>query len=158
VTVETQLTNGNSDDKMPRISGDGSTIVFLSERDGPDYDIFMIRLQKQISASVDIDPDTLNLKSNGQWITAYITLPDACTVEDIVLETVYLDGIPAAWSEIQDGVYMVKFDRATVQASLTNELDYDSAPKFYYMTLAVTGNLVDGTPFEGSDTIRVLSK
>jgi len=123
------------------------------------YDFWLIKLAPiEILATVDIDPDTLNLKSNGQWITAYITLPEGYNVEDIVLETVYLDGIPAVWSEIQDGVYMGKFDRATVQASLTNEPDYDSAPKFYDMTLAVTGNLVDGTPFEGRDTIRVLSK
>lgn len=123
------------------------------------YDCWLIKIApEEIPATVDIDPDTLNLKSNGQWITAYITLPEGYNVEDIVLETVYLDGILAAWSEIQDGMYMVKFDRATVQACLTNEPDYDSAPKFYDMTLAITGNLVDGTPFEGSDTIRVLSK
>jgi len=122
-------------------------------------DMWLIKLAPaKISATLDIDPDTLNLKSNGQWITAYITLPDSHSVEDIVLETVYLDGIPAAWSEIQDDVYMAKFDRATVQASLTNEPDYASAPKFYDMTLAITGTLVDGTPFEGSDMIRVLSK
>jgi len=123
------------------------------------YDFWLIKLAPvEIPATVDIDPDTLNLKSNGQWITAYITLPEGYNVEDIVLETVYLDGIPAAWSEIQDGVYMAKFDRATVQAFLTNEPDYDSAPKFYDMTLTITGNLIDGVPFEGSDTIRVLSK
>jgi Tol biopolymer transport system component len=156
--AETQLTFGNFNDQRSRISGDGSVIVFMSNRDGSDLDIFMIRLQEQISASVDIDPDTLNLKSNGQWITAYITLPEGYTVEDIVLETVYLDGVPAAWSEIQNGVYMTKFDRETLQTRLTNEPDYDSAPKFYDLTLAVTGELVDGTPFEGSDTIRVLSK
>jgi len=123
------------------------------------YDCWLIKIApEEIPATFDIDPDTLNLKSNGQWITAYVTLPEGYNVEDIVLETVYLDGIPAAWSEIQDRVYMVKFDRATVQASLTNEPDYDSAPKFYDMTLAIKGTLVDGTPFEGSDTIRVLSK
>jgi Tol biopolymer transport system component len=157
MTHETQLTDGPYTDECPRLDGDGNTIAFRSRgRDGSDTEIFA--MTSPLSATVDIDPDTLNLKSNGQWITAYITLPDACTVEDIVLETVCLDGIPAAWSEIQDGVYMIKFDRATVQASFTNEPDYDSAPKFYDITLAITGNLVDGTPFEGSDTIRVLSK
>jgi len=107
---------------------------------------------------VNVDPDTLNLKSNGQWITAYITLPEAYSVEDIVLETVCLDGITAAWSDIQNGVYMVKFDRATVQASLTNEPDYESAPKFYDLLLIITGNLVDEIPFKGSDTITVIKK
>jgi len=111
-----------------------------------------------VPAIVDIDPDTLNLKSNGQWITAYISLLEAYSVEDIVPDTVCLAGIPAAWSEIQDSVYMGKFDRATVQTSVADEPDYDSAPKFYDLLLVVTGELVDGTPFEGSDTITVLKK
>ena len=131
-------------------------VIWQSDRSG-NYDIWMSKIAP-VPAAIDIDPDTLNLKSNGQWITAYITLPEGYNVEDIVLETVYLDGISAAWSEIQNGVYMVKFDRATVQTSLTNEPDYDSTPKFYDLLLTVTGELVDGTPFEGNDTTRVLSK
>lgn len=119
---------------------------------------YSIGPEEPLRATVDIDPDTLNLKSNGQWITAYITLPEGRNVEDIVLETVEIEGISAAWSEIQNGVYMVKFDRAAVQAYLTNEPDYESAPKFYDIPLTVTGELVDGTPFEGTDTIRVLQK
>jgi len=55
-------------------------------------------------------------------------------------------------------VYMVKFDRETVQACLTNEPDYDATLKSYDLTLTVTGELMDGTLFAGSDTIRVLSK
>jgi len=123
------------------------------------YDFWLIKLAPEcIPAAVDIDPDTLNLKSNGQWITAYISLPEEYNVEDIIPDTVNLWGISAAWAETQDSVYMAKFDRATVQTAVTNEPDYDSAPKFYDITLFVTGELADGTPFEGSDTITVLKK
>jgi len=122
-------------------------------------DFRLIKLSpEKILATVNIDPDTLNLKSNGQWITAYITLPNGYNVEDIVLETVKVNGISAAWSDIQNGVYMAKFDRATVQTYLTNEPDYESAPKFYDITLTVTGGLTDGTLFEGTDTITVIKK
>jgi len=158
MTTETQLTDGNFNDQRPRISGDGSVIVFQSDRDGPDNDIFMIRLREQISASVDIDPDTLNLKSNGQWITAYISLPGEYRIDDIVPETVRIADNPLVWSEIQDGVFMAKFDRASVQAALTDETDYEIASKFYYLTLTVTGELSDGTQFEGTDTIRVIMR
>lgn len=110
-----------------------------------------------LEAEIDINPDTLNLKSNGQWITAYITLPEGFNVEDIIPEEVYLDGITAVWSEIQNGVYMAKFDRAAVQ-----EMDdCEVGTKFQELTLTVTGKLSYGQltiDFEGSDTIRVIKK
>ena len=118
----------------------------------------MVEIQCSISATIDIDPETLNLKSNGQWMTVYITLPEGYNVEDIVLETVAVDGISAEWSEIQDGGYMAKFDRASVQSALTSEPDYESAPKFYDIDLTVTGTLQGGTPFVGSDSITVIKK
>ena len=123
-----------------------------------DRDIWLARERRNIPAVINVDPDTLNLKSNGQWITAYITLPEGYNAEDIVFEKVYLNGISAVWSEIQDDVYMVKFDREMVQARLTNEPDYDATLKSYDLTLTITGELMDGTLFAGSDTIRVLSK
>lgn len=160
MTGENQLTDGDFDDRYPRISGDGSTIVFESNRDGPDYDIFMIRLQEQIFASVDIDPDTLNLKSNGQWIKAYVTLPEGYSVEDVDVTTVNVTHndfvLTADWGEVQDGVLMINFDRAALRDYL-GVVDVDDSDKFYGITLTVKGN-VAGTPFEGSDTITVKRK
>jgi len=110
-----------------------------------------------LCSCVDINPDTLNLKSNGQWITAYITLLEGYNVEDIDLATVKVDGISAEWSEIQNGVYMAKFDRAKVRDTLTSMIDYEDGVKFYDLTLTVTCE-VAGQPFEGSDTITVIKK
>ena len=45
-------------------------------------------------AGVDTDPDTLNLKSNGKFVTVYIELPEGYNVEDIDLEIVRLEGVP----------------------------------------------------------------
>jgi len=123
----------------------------------PDTGFVSYAIIHKVQSTVDIDPDTLNLKSNGKWITGYITLPEGRNVEDVVLETVRLDGIAAEWSDIQDGVYMAKFDRAAVQG-LTNEPDYEEETKFYELTLTIRGELIDGTPFEGTDTIRVIMK
>ena len=112
----------------------------------------------QIETSVDIDPDTLNLKSNGQWITAYITLPEGYSVEDIDPETVGLDGIEAVWSEIQNGVFMAKFDRAVVIEHLgETDLTDDCGSKFDDVKLTVTGEVAE-TLFEGIDTIKVIKK
>ena len=112
-----------------------------------------------IPVAVDIDPDTLNLKSNGQWITAYITLPEGFNVEDVDPATVKLEGVSASWYEIQDGVYMAKFDRAEVKTAIDSPMqDYDTGDKFVPIALTVTGNLLNGQPFEGTDTIVVIKK
>jgi len=35
-----------------------------------------------LSATVDLDPDTLNLESKGKWITCYIELPEGYDTGD----------------------------------------------------------------------------
>lgn len=118
-----------------------------------------------IDATVDIDPDTLNLRSNGKWITCYIELPDG-RASEIAGDTVTLEGVPAhmgkeGWATSaaneanttdrdEDGIpeRMVKFDRSAVQAAL----------QAGEATLTVEGQLNDGTSFEGSDVIRVIDK
>jgi len=102
-----------------------------------------------IEATVDIDPNTLNLKSKGKWVTAYIDLAEGYDVEDIDTTTVMLEQtISAAQSEIQDDQLMVKFDRQELIAMLSPGT----------VELTVTGELDDGTPFFGSDTINVIKK
>jgi hypothetical protein len=123
-----------------------------------------------IGATVDIYPETLNLKSNGTWVTAYIELPEGYNVSDINVTTVFLDGTIPADSKLwkigdydEDGVsdIMVKFDRQTV-------IDYIWAFKLYHMgiplpkegvevELTITGSL-NAETIEGSDAIRVIYK
>lgn len=104
-------------------------------------------------ATVDIDPNTLNLKSRGRWITCYIELPEGYDVLDIDVGTVTLSygehKVTAEWGDVQDGVLMVKFDRSEVAGILSPGGAVE---------LTVTGELTDGTSFEGSDTIRVISR
>jgi hypothetical protein len=125
-----------------------------------------------IGATVDIHPETLNLKGNGTWITAYIELPESYDVSDIDVATVFLDGTISADSKLwaigdydKDGIsdMMVKFDRQAV-------IDYIWA-KLYHMIidpssfpregveveLTITGSL-DTESIDGSDTIRVIYK
>ncbi len=107
-----------------------------------------------VNASVNIDPDVLNLKSSGKWITAYIEPPDGYDVQDINIDSVRLGGfLDVQRSEIQGSVLMVKFDREGVVAYLE---DLQVTPPAD-VTLTVTGELGDGTEFTGDDTIRVIS-
>lgn len=119
-----------------------------------------------IQTSIDIDPDTLNLKSKGKFITAYIELEGA-DVRDINASSILLNDalspiLDAKYGFVtsedsyivdndQDGIMerMVKFDRNEVQRLLAPSEE---------VVLTIVGSLYDGTEFEGTDTIRVISK
>lgn len=104
-----------------------------------------------IEATVNIDPETLNLQSRGRWITAYIELPEEYAAEDIDIGTVQLlyDGneTDADWGDVQNGVLMVKFSRATVAGWFGGLHDEE-------VELTVAGEF-NGIQFEGTATIRV---
>jgi len=112
-------------------------------------------------ATVDIDPDTLNPRSQGNFVMAYVELPEPWDVADIDVSTVKLrvEGeAPTVSAESHptevgdhdgDGIRdrMVKFDRQAVLDLL--------AGKAGPVTLVVTGQVGSRT-FEGSDTVNVL--
>jgi signal peptidase len=112
-----------------------------------------------IPATVNIDPDTLNPGSQGNFVTAYIELPEEWDVAEIEIDSVQLcldeECIKAeehptdVGDEDQDGIpdRMVKFSREAVVALL--------AGRTGDITFGVRGD-VSGSPFEGTDTIRVL--
>ena len=110
-----------------------------------------------VSATIDVDPDTLNLKSKGKFVTVHIELPTGYDVEDIDVSTVMLNDTVNAEpkpTEIADydsnGVpkLMVKFDRAAVQETLEVGDEVE---------ITITGE-VNGILFKGSDTIRVIGE
>jgi hypothetical protein len=122
--------------------------------------------EKIIEAIVDVDPNTLNLNSGGNWITCYIELPAGYDVNDIDGETVTLENVKAhmgkeGWACPQasagntmdhdgDGVLerMVKFDRSAVAALL----------KPGVATVAIMGKLPNHTTLHGTDLLKVIGK
>jgi hypothetical protein len=111
-----------------------------------------------IKATVDLDPNTLNCRSQGRYVTCYIELPEGYDPTDIDVATVALnDSLPAlSWpTEVRDydvdGIpdRMVKFDRSDVIELL---------PVGEEVEVTVSGELVEGTPFAGVDSIRVFCK
>jgi len=115
------------------------------------YNALTISEQASIRAIIDIDPNTLNLQSKGKWITCYIWLPKDYDVADVDPDTILLNGqVGPDWSWIDEDeqMLMAKLPRSQVQEILEpGEVE-----------LTVTGELVDRTKFEGSDTIRVIDK
>ena len=120
-----------------------------------------------ITATVDIQPQTLNLRSRGKWITTYIELPEGYNVADINVSTIMLnDTVPVEPKPIAIGDYdndtipdlMVKFDRQQVINYIMANVDISRLyeERFMAITLTVTGKLNDGTPFQGSDIIKII--
>lgn len=102
-----------------------------------------------IPATIEIHPETLNLKSKGKWVTCIIELPEGYDEADIDRSTVYLESdIPAEKTVLTGHSLNVKFDRG----ALDNKLDPGDD-----IVLTVIGELTDGTKFQGQDTIRVIS-
>lgn len=118
-------------------------------------------VEPAIPAIIDVHPSTLNLRSKGQWITACIELPEDYEVNDIDVETILLNDTFSvdfsAPTQIGDhdmdrvSDMMIKFNRAQLDSYIYHVLDI----RYGQVTLKITGQLFDGTPFEGSDTISV---
>ena len=110
-------------------------------------------------ATIDFDPDALNLKSKGTVVTVYIELPAGYDISQIDLSSVSLnDTVPALAKPIKIGDYdsdgipdlMVKFDRASVIALFAGK----TVPGDYAIEVIGT---VRGIRFKGTVTIRVIS-
>jgi parallel beta-helix repeat protein len=112
-----------------------------------------------IPATVDFDPDTLNLQSSGKWVTVYIELPigHGYDISEIDISSILLnDQINAKLKPNEIGDYdldgipdlMVKFDLFDVQEKLQVGEE---------VTVIITGKLEDERVFRGKDTIRVIS-
>ena len=109
-----------------------------------------------LDAIVELNPNTLNLKSNGKWVTCCIELPDGHSAGDIDVASVTLNGGVHAdehTAKVGDcgcGSHPgleVKFDRAEVEAVLSPG---------EHVAVTVTGN-VGSEKFSGTDYIKVIN-
>jgi len=121
----------------------------------------VIQFAPSVPATIDIDPDTLNLASNGEFITAYIEVP-GYNVTNLDLswitlnETIHAELYPTQIRDYDgDGIpdLMVKIDRAEVVSYIMSTI---GCPRFIRVTFIITCMLVDGTLFQGSDTITAV--
>ncbi len=116
-------------------------------------DDVVIKAEAGIAATVDVDPDTLNLDSNGNWVTVRIMdFPEDPSYDptQVIDGTVTLEDIgadPNGPSGIEDGYYMCKVDRMLLEDSIGAPGDV--------IELTVNGDVAD-TSFEGTNSIRAI--
>ncbi len=97
----------------------------------------------------------MNLPSKGKWISCNIRLPEDYDVTDVNSNSVKLENEVEAswiWFDEEEEVLMAKFPGSEVRRLLF-ELDLLGE-----VEIAVSGELMDGTKFEGSDVIKVINK
>ena len=138
--------------------GDMPHIIDASNRDN--YPLMKPwTLLPVITATLDVEPHTLNLGSKSELITAYLELPEGYNVSDVDVSTIRLnETIPPELEFRVIGNYdndaipdlMVRFNRTAVA-----ELILSEGLMTGNVTLTVTGNLADGNSFQGSDVIIV---
>lgn len=106
--------------------------------------------------SLKITPNTLNLKSQGNWVTAFISKPPSCySLADIDQTTIKLslagtDTFIMPVSFNRNGrKFMMKFDRS----QLINLINGATGA----VTLTISGAFNDEVLFEGSTSLRVIN-
>ena len=102
-----------------------------------------------IEADVSFQSKTINLNSNGKVI-ANIKLPSPYNIGDIVCETVVCEGAVAINCDEKKNKLKVKFNISDLEVGLDLKTSESQSVEF-----TITGELSDGTKFEGSDTVKV---
>jgi hypothetical protein len=106
-----------------------------------------------VQAEMKLTPHTLNLVSKGNSITCRIRLPEDYHVGDVEPDRFMLEEeIAAEKVQLEGADAIVKFSRSALQEMLG---DLETPVE---VELLVTGQLCDGTFFEGTDTIRVIEE
>lgn len=117
-----------------------------------------------INVDVRYYPKILNLKSKGRWITAFIRLPKEYKARDVDIASIMLNRTVLADPrhyviiDCRDlHLVIIKFSRTEVIKLIENSVEEESCQKiFTEVVLTITGALGNGTPFQGTSTIRAI--
>ena len=111
-----------------------------------------------IEAEVSIKPETINVKSKGKF-KAFIKLPSTYSVNDIVTDTVVCEGATAIDGKVDSaGRFVATFNTQDLDLGFEIKIHKGYNDKKIETELTVTGELTDGTKFEGSDTVKIKGK
>lgn len=108
-----------------------------------------------IEADVSIKPEVLNLKSKGKF-KAFIELPSGYNVYDIDSDTVSCEEAKVMRGNVEDNKYIATFNVQDLGFDI--KIHKSRNDKKVSVELTVSGELRDGTRFEGNDTVQIKGK
>ena len=153
-------------------AGDNAAVTLDTDLDGNQrisngiVDMGVYEFVQLINALVDINPDTLNMKSRGQYVTVYITLPDGYNVADIDTASIQIadiSGDPITGFSIDESFTPVIGDRDEDEIpDLSVKFDRQALIALPLIpgdrSITIEGDLTTSEHFSGSDTIRVIDR
>lgn len=111
-----------------------------------------------VKADVKIKPRSINLKSDSRF-KAFITLPSPHDVNDIITDTVECEGARAIKGKVARNQFIATFNRQDLfSGSETNFYRGQKKDEKERQKLTITGELEDGTRFEGSNIVKIKGK
>jgi aryl carrier-like protein len=143
------------------LNGDANPDLAVAN-DWSDNVSILINTRKEISVDINIYPKVLNLKSKGKRIISGIRLPEEYDPHDIARDSLELYIPSCSGCEVIYPTcgfplwkrYLAFFPRQ----DLIDEIETMNLELPTKLDLKITGELDDGTPFEGLDTIRVIKR
>lgn len=150
--------------------GIGDTPYVIDENNQDDYPFMELwsPVPPTINATVDIIPNVLNLRAKPKYVNAFIELPEGYSVSEIDAYSILMNGTISVNQDARtvigdydsDGIpdLRVKFNGTEVIEYILANINMTKLieERFMIATLTITGYLNDGTPFQGSDTIRIM--
>ncbi len=106
---------------------------------------------------VEIKPETINLRSHGKF-KAFIELPSPYSVNDIVEDSVECEGARAIDGKVANERFIATFNVQDLDLGLNLKFRKHHGDKRISKELTVSGELSDGSKFEGKDKIRIMNK
>ncbi len=107
--------------------------------------------------TLELRPEVLNFKSEGKYITGFLSLPDGYTVRDVYIPSVMLNGVVYASTSFGPHNPVVEFkNKDCLMLKFDKEWAHEVLQAGSCVPVWVIGSFVDGSQFMASGEVTVV--